>query len=354
MIQGEKTMLLDARWLGMGGVGTFTASLLSGLADVRPAQRWLLWGPAAVSRDLWPGAVHVPCSHSPAAWFGQRSALHIPPADVVLHPHQTRPVHTRPAAICVHDLIQLQHPSPPIRAAKELRLRLAVRTAATLFTGSPSVRSELAAVFGLDEASITVLHLPVDAASAARIAARRAIVPPDRVILAVGRFTPHKNHRRLVRAFARTRFAATGGQLHLVGGPPARLDLGPDPLPAGVRILGALDPAALEEAMARALALIQPSLAEGYGLPVAEALTAGVPVTSSPVPAVTDFGPPGVPIFDPTSTTAISEAIDETVDLVDEGRYWHRVDRVSWAATQPTPASLAGQVLEGLRRAQLL
>ncbi len=349
-----RTALLDARWLGMGGVGTFTRSLLQGLAEVEPGERWVVWGPPAAGDIRWPGAVYVPCSVSPTAWFGQRSALKMPPSDVVLHPHQTRPVHRRPAAVCVLDLIQLRHPSPPVRAAKALRLRLSISSAATLFTISPSVRDELVARFGVDEASISVLHLPVDADAARRIAERRAAVPPARVIIAVGRFTPHKNHRRLVEAFAGTRFAATGGQLHLVGGPEGGLDLGPDPVPPGVRVLGALDAAGLEDAMAGALALVQPSLVEGYGLPVAEALMAGVPVTSSPVPSVTDFGPPGVPVFDPTSVTAMAEAIDETVDLVDAGRYWERVDRASWVSVQPTPATLAGQVVDGLRRAQLL
>ena len=349
-----RTALLDARWLGMGGVGTFTRSLLRGLAQVEPGGRWVVWGPPAAGEELWPGSVHVPCAVSPTAWFGQRSALRIPPADLVLHPHQTRPLHRRPAAVCVHDLIQLRHPSPPVRVGKALRLGHSVRSAATLFTVSPSVRSELVDRFGIDEASITVLHQPVDAAAAGRIAARRAIAPPRRIIVAVGRFTPHKNHRRLVQAFTRTRFAATGGQLHLIGGPPGRLDLGGEPLPAGVGILGVLDAAALEEEMAGALALVQPSLAEGYGLPVAEALMAGVPVASSPVPALTDFGPGGVPVFDPTSVTAIADAIDETVDLVDGGRYWDRVDRDAWASVQPTPATLARDVVAGLRRAELL
>jgi glycosyltransferase involved in cell wall biosynthesis len=349
-----RTALLDARWLGMGGVGTFTRSLLHGLAEVEPGDRWVVWGPAAAGEIRWPGAVHVPCSTSPTAWLGQRSALRMPPADVVLHPHQTRPVHPRPAAVCVLDLIQLQHPSLTVRAGKALRLRLSISSAAALFTISPSVRDELVARFGLDEASIGVLHLPVDADAARRIAARRAVVPPARVVLAVGRFTPHKNHRRLVEAFARTRFAATGGQLHLLGGPAGGLELGSDPLPPGLRILGELDATGLEDAMARALALVQPSLVEGYGLPVAEALLAGVPVTSSPVPAVTDFGPPGIPVFDPTSVPAMADAIDETVDLVDAGRYWERVDRDSWASVQPTPAALARQVVDGLRRAQLL
>ncbi len=75
---------------------------------------------------------------------------------------------------------------------------------------------------------------------------------------------------------------------------------------------------------------------------------AGVPVTSSPVPAVTEFGPAGVPTFDPRSVSEIGRAIDETVDLVEGGRYWDRVPRDAWLAGRPTVRTLAEQVLEGL------
>jgi glycosyltransferase involved in cell wall biosynthesis len=343
-----RTTLVDARWLHKSGTTTFSRSLLQGLAEVGPPGRWILWGPAAMTDVAWPGAVRVQTDVDPAALFGQRSVLRVPRADLVLHPHQTRPLHRIPAASCVLDLIQLQHPVAAVRAAKALRLRLSVRAARALFTISKSVRDELAAAFALDPSTITVLHLPVDAAAAARVAARRAVEPPGRHLLSIGRFCAHKNLRRLVQAFARTRFAATGGELHLAGGTSGELDLGADPLPPSVRVLGVLDRQGLEDALANAVALVQASLVEGYGLPVAEALMAQVPVTTSPVPAATEFGPAGLPLFDPRSVVSIAEAIDETVDLVDAGRYWAQVDRAAWVAAQPTVRDLARQVVEGL------
>jgi len=111
-----------------------------------------------------------------------------------------------------------------------------------------------------------------------------------------------------------------------------------------------LAPTALEDAMAGATALVQASVLEGYGLPVAEALLAEVPVTSSPVPAAVEFGPAGLPVFDPRSVTSISEAIDETVDLVERSDYWTRVDRSSWVAGLPTTGDLGRQLLDGLAR----
>jgi glycosyltransferase involved in cell wall biosynthesis len=347
-VPGSRTTLVDARWIGKLGTTTFSRSLLQGLAEVRPPGNWLLWGPPEMTDVHWPEAVRLPTTVDPTAWFGQRSLLRVPRADLVLHPHQTRPLHRMPAASCVLDLIQLRHPVALVREAKALRLRLSVRAARALFTISASVRDQLASEFDVDPSAVTVLRLPVDEAAAARVAARRATGPRGRYLLSLGRFFPHKNLRRLIQAFSGTRFASSGGELHLAGGEREQLDLGADGLPPGVRVLGVLPQPDLEDAMAGALALVQASLEEGYGLPVAEALVAGIPVATSPIPAVTEGGPAGVPTFDPRSVPDIAEAIDETVRLVEEGRYWDVVARDAWLARRPTARTLAEQVLGGL------
>ncbi len=344
-LSSSRTTVVDARWAKNTGTTTFTRQVLQGLAETQPAGRWIVWGPPEMIGGIsWPGAILSPTVVDPVAWFGQRAAFRVPRCDLVLHLHQTRPLHLFPAATCVLDLIQLQAPYSPLPRMKAARLAATVHAARALFTISTSVRDELVARFKVDPATVTVLRLPVDGAAATRVAARRADRPPGRRIVSIGRFTPHKNHRRLIDAFARTRFAATGGELHLVGGTldELRVDAA---LPAGVRVIGAVDQRGLEDAMAGALVVVQASLVEGYGLPVTEALMAGVPVASSPVPAVTEFGPEGIPVFDPWSVDAISGAIDETVDMVEQGRYWDRVAIDAWRQARPTPRSLVEQIL---------
>lgn len=350
----EATLLLDARWWHVGGTGAMTRSLVRGLHELDPDHRWILWGPDELAEASWPGSYHVPTEVSPSQWFGQRQAFRLPRADLVLHPHQTRPAHTRPAASCVLDLIQLRHPNPVVRQAMRRRLASTIRHAAALFTIAPSVRDEIAATFGTDRADIQVLHLPVDQAAARAVRVRRhdEDLRGDggrrRALLAVGGFSRHKNQRRLIDAFAATRFAATGGELHLAGGTVDELGLTDQQLPVGVRVLGRISAAVLEEELVAAVALVQPSLVEGYGLPVAEAIAAGVPVLSSPVPAATELGPAGLPTFDPTSTADMATAIDATVEAIEAERYWTRVDRDRWIAEQPDDVDLACQVLAGI------
>lgn len=343
-------VVLDARWIAKGGTGTFTASLLEGLAHHRP-EGWTVWGPPSVRERLWPGAGFVACPDDPASVFGQRSTLRVPPASLVFHPHQTRPAHRRPAASCVLDLIQLDHPSPAIRRAMATRLRRTIRAARVLFTISGEVRDQLVDLYGVSPSEVTVLRLPVDGAAAERVAARRAAGPPTgRHLVVVGRFVPHKNHHRLLRAFAASRFAADGGRLHLVGLHTHELAAAGIDVPPCVVVRGVLPPEELESELAGSLGLVQASLREGHGLPVTEALLGAVPVTSSPVPAAAESGPAGLPVFDPRQTAAITRAIDDLVDVVDSGRYWHMVDRAGWLQDLPSPASLVGQVLQRLER----
>lgn len=343
-------VVLDARWLGKGGAGTFTALLLEGLSMLRPPG-WTVWGDRSLRDRLWPGAGFVACDHDPATAFGQRSVLAVPPASLMVHPHQTRPWHRRPAASCVLDLIQLDLHRPPVRLLMAARLHQTVRAADVLFTISTEVRSKLVARYGIDPEEITVLQLPAGRAPAERIEhLRRGSHVERRYVVTVGRLAAHKNHRRLLAGFTASRFAASGGELHLVGVEADQLDDAGIDVSPGVVVRGVLDPDALEAELAGATGMVFPSLQEGHGLPVTEALLAGLPVASSPVPAAVEFGPDGLTTFDPTRAASISAAIDEMVELVESGRYWDVVDRRGWLAGLPTATTLVRQMLDRLER----
>jgi len=137
---------------------------------------------------------------------------------------------------------------------------------------------------GLPADRIIVVKLAIDHESAARIKQLRTTEPKvDRVIF-VGRDAPHKNLDRLVRGFAPTEFAAQGAVLTLAGvdgSAVQRLRALAAQVGARVELPGVIAQGALEALLASSTLLVQPSLEEGFGLPVAEAMAAGIPVAVS-------------------------------------------------------------------------
>jgi glycosyltransferase involved in cell wall biosynthesis len=138
-------------------------------------------------------------------------------------------------------------------------------------------------------------------------------------LLYVGRVRPHKNLVRAVRGFARSGFAKGGGRFVIAGvdavGRHQLEEVLGEPGTGGVAVLGRQTEAELDRLYAEAGFVIQPSLEEGYGLGVAEALAAGIPVCCSAVSPLMEIADGRCELFDPASVEAIRSAIDRTAQL---------------------------------------
>jgi glycosyltransferase involved in cell wall biosynthesis len=128
---------------------------------------------------------------------------------------------------------------------------------------------------------------------------------PERFLLYPANLWPHKNHRRLLRAFA----AAAPPDLHLVitGQTYGR----PLPAPPHPRVhhLGHVPFEHLPALYRRATALVFPSLFEGFGMPLLEAMSSGCPVTASDRGAIAETCGDAALLFDPADAGAIAGAI---------------------------------------------
>ena len=345
--------LIDARWLGIGGPGRVAEHLLQGLHEINPPGEWVVWGPDAVDAHLWSNATRVPNRHHPKALYSQREF----PGPRSLHPrvayftHHLRPAwRLAPVELTtVHDTIPFRY--PPSRAlAPMMRAYIGwmARHSTLVTTDSEFSKQSLQEDLGLPADRIVVLKLAIDHESAARIKELRTTAQPvDRVIF-VGRDAPHKNLDRLVRGFAPTEFAAQGAVLTLAGvdGPAVdRLRSLATQVGARVELPGVVAQDALEQLLASATLLVQPSLEEGFGLPVAEAMAAGIPVAISTGGSLPEI---------------VRGASVEMFDPLDLGAIAHTIDRVAASPGAPPdlewplPRDYAASVLAAIDRAEAL
>jgi glycosyltransferase involved in cell wall biosynthesis len=222
------------------------------------------------------------------------------------------------------------------------------RHSTLVVTDSEFSKQSLQEDLGLDSDRIAVLTLAIDHDAAARVRALRAWVAPVERVMFVGRDAPHKNLDRLVTGFAASEFAANGAVLTIAGvdGPAVeRLRALAATHAARVELPGIVSQPELEELLATAAMLVQPSLEEGFGLPVAEAMAAGIPVAISTAPAlleITRAAP--VPTFDPLDVEAIAHAIDRVAAAPAV------VPHLDWAR----PIDFARSVLAAMDRAESL
>ena len=312
----KRSVVLDCRWLGYGGAGRVTELLLAELRQAPPFGRWTLWGsPARIEPLAFDGARIEAIEGDPHAFFGQRALLRVPRGDVVLYLHQIRPLRPGPSVTVIHDTIPLRYGgNRALRLVKHAFFFAAARLTAHVLTDSELSKEAIVRDLRVPARRISVMRFPVDAARARRVADVRAATGQRDVLLYVGRFDTHKNLHRLCEAFARTRFAASGGELELVGGGTPEVRALTDWLrDAGierVRVRGACSETELDHLLATSRALIAPALEEGYGLPAFEAAASGLPVAASRTGAMPELGAAAV-LFDPWRTDEMTAAIDE-------------------------------------------
>jgi glycosyltransferase involved in cell wall biosynthesis len=322
------TVLLDCRWLGLGGAGRVTELLLSEFGDAQPEGTWKLWGdPERVAPFLFAGASIVPWSGYPARWFGQADLLRVPTNDIAVYLHQIRPFRPGRSITFVHDTIPVRMGSRrAVRVAKRFFFRLACRLSARIITVSAWSRDSIVRDLAVPGRKVIVVGLTVDARRVERIRAlRRSTMPTDDVAY-IGRFAEHKNLHRLCRAFQSTAFHRRGGRLLLVGGSSEEVTaistwLGEHGL-TGVDVRGRCSESELDEILASCRAVVQPSLAEGYGLPAVEAAAVGLQVAVSRTGFASEIPAERVTFLDPLDERSIATAIDDAVTRPDVEAAW--------------------------------
>lgn len=348
------TTLIDCRWLGYSGVGRFTQTLLDGLQELDPPGDWLLWG--QLERDPWPGARYLTEGASPVARFGHAAALRLPSADRYLFPHLVRPlVPHRPAVVVAHDTL-------PVRFAKFAVRRVTQRAyyaasahlASAVVAYSDATVENLQRDLKLSRDRVAKVPLAVDLGFIKLVRSHQARTdrPTSPYLLYVGLDRPQKNIERAVWAFSNSRFRDRGGRFVLAGVQTSGIERLSNALrQAGVPnvdIHGRCPDDFLADLYARASAVIVPSLEEGYGLPVVEALAAGVPICCSNRSGMLEAAHGIAELFDPYDVGDIASTIDRTIQMGANGEWADRVMRFDREVRLPEPVDMARAIVEVL------
>ena len=323
------------------GIERYALSLTGELARLSPGEIVLFTRPdapealrgLAVEQHASPFRSRVP---SDQAWLPLAAArARIDLLHMLAFP--TPPLWRGPAILTVHDATPWLHrdtTSAGMRYYYRPLYRQALRRAAAILTVSHAARADLVAALALDPARVHVTHNGVDQAF---FEAAPPTGPRAPYLLAVGTLEPRKNLPVLLEAFRLLRAEGRDLQLILVGrqGWTDALPLGD--LAAHVRLTGTVPDASLPELYAGAACFVLPSLYEGFGLSLLEAMAAGVPAVASDIPALREVGGGAVRYAPPTSAAAFAAAIrtalaDDGAARAMAGRARERARRFSWEA----------------------
>ncbi len=229
--------------------------------------------------------------------------------------------------VTIYDVISARYPeylpSPAMRLIFEVTTRLALRTAGHILTLSEASRQDLVTLYRVDPARISVTPLAADprfrpAHPDAIDSLKRRLGLPDRYVLYVGINKPHKNLTRLVEAWAQVeKQSATDCHLVLAGREDPRYPQAREHAAAlgleRVLFLGAVAEVDLPALYSGAELFVFPSLYEGFGLPVVEAMACGTPVACSNVSSLPEVADDAALLFDPHTPEAIAAAIHQVL-----------------------------------------
>lgn len=240
------------------------------------------------------------------------------PVDLVHATAVAVPGAAAPLVVTIHDLAFLAHPEQATRHGLRFfrrGLELTRRHARLVLVPSDATAAECRDA-GIDDDRIRVVPWGVEAvpATTADIARAREEHRLDRpYVLFVGTVEPRKNLRRLVEAMGR--LGRDDVELVMVGAEGWNEDLGVllDALPGRARSLGFVPLADLGPLYAGAAAVAYPSLREGFGLPVLEAMAQGVAVVTSAGTATEEVAGDAAVLVDPTSAAAIADGLDRVL-----------------------------------------
>jgi glycosyltransferase involved in cell wall biosynthesis len=303
------TIALDATYsLGenLTGVGVYSRELLTGLAAEHPAERFLFC--YRTHRLLRAAREPLP-NNAARAWL--RSGGFWPRRAALFHALNQRVDRVRAKRIVstFHDLFVItgDYSSPDFRIRFTAQARQAAERSDRIIAVSHFTASQVVDLLAVEPSRVRVVHHGV-----------RGIHqdPPsddrrENLILHVGAIQRRKNILRLVQAFEQTppdwRLLLVGGQGF--GAPEILQRIEQSPRRSSIELAGYVRDERLDELYARARIFAFPSLDEGFGMPILDAMARGVPVLTSNRSATREVAGSAALLIDPADVESIASGL---------------------------------------------
>lgn len=365
-----------------GGIGRYTRELLHALIKEGDQYAYRIFAGRATEPlpidDAIPTAAHVSFRQLPLSprwlyriWYRLRLPapvqLFTGPVDLFHSPDFVLPpvLGRIPTILTVHDLSFAFYPetfTPALVRYLERVVPWSVRRATHVLADSESTRRDLIRLYDTPEDKITVLYsgvherfnMAID--SAAKKAVREKYnIGDEPFVFTVSTLQPRKNHQLLVRSF-RAVAEQTDYNLIIAGGhgwlyEKLLEEVDRQKLRGRVRFIGFVDDDDLPPLYNTASLFVFPSLYEGFGLPLLEAMACGTPVISSNTSSLPEVAGDAAVQISPHDEAAWTDAmlhvIDDTVlreRLVSAGR--HRAERFRWSRAARQLLKVYGRVLD--------
>jgi len=332
---------VDVRELQRGfrtGIGRMVEAVITEVPNVRDSVDLLLYSDRTTRSEITTRATGRRTLPQPTTlWFDQVAlpkALADDHVDVLWSPYYKAPFFSPcPNAITIHDLLFLAVGGRRLKNALfKPWARLIGSRAARIITDSEHSRRDIETMLGLDPSRIEVVPLGVSSrfAPVAREQTpqlMRRLGVAARYILTVTNFRQHKNADLLVRAFARLASRHQNVSLVLAGQPVEyprsllelieHLDLGDR-----VHLPGLISDEDLPSLYAGAELFAFPSVYEGFGLPVLEAMACGTAVVSSSSSSLPEIAQGAAVLLSPTDVDGWSGAMNDLLTNENQRKKW--------------------------------
>lgn len=287
----------DQRWIGNHGIGRFARHVLAGF-DYEP----------------------TPLASKPAAaldsWFLARALKQLGPQDMFFSPGYNAPLFcAAPFVFTIHDLTHIDCPEtsrPHLHLYYATVMKRSCRNASRILTVSEFTRDQIISWSGVPSEKVLTVGNGVDPAFRPQ---GEPLGLPFPYVLSVSNRKPHKNEFRIVEAFAK---ADLDPRVRLVftGNPTVKLArwIEMQDVRSRVEFVALVPEEKLPSLYRGAEALIFPSLYEGFGLPILEAMACGTAVVTSNITAMPEVAGNAALLVDPRSVKQISNAMEQIVN----------------------------------------